>query len=114
MTNGSFDSLAVTQPYPGLARRTFDSEHASVNEYRFAPRASFPLHVHPEEQLTFVLEGEIELTAGADATRLQAGDWAITSGGVEHGVTAGAGGARVLAVVVPRRSSPDAYTVVGD
>ena len=112
MTNGSFDALAVTEPYPGLSRRTFDSEHASVNEYRFAPGASFPLHLHPEEQLTFVLEGEIELTAGTDTVRLRAGDWSVMSGGVEHGVTAGAEGARVLAVVVPRRSSPDAYTIV--
>jgi hypothetical protein len=32
---------------------------------------------------------------------------------VDHGVTAGPSGATVVAIIVPRRESADAFTVVG-
>jgi quercetin dioxygenase-like cupin family protein len=112
MSVGSFGALAETVPYEGLRRRTFDSAGATVNEYRFEPGARFPLHTHPEEQITLITDGEVELIAGGETSRLTAGDWAVTAGGVEHGIRAGEGGARILAIIVPRRSSPDSYTVV--
>jgi quercetin dioxygenase-like cupin family protein len=111
MTLGSFDALAETAPYDGLRRRTFDSEGATVTEYRFEPGARFPLHTHPEEQITLVTDGEVELTAAGKTSKLAAGDWAVTAGGVEHGIRAGERGARVLAIIVPRRASPDSYTL---
>lgn len=109
---GRFEELPESEPYEGLLRRTFDSEHATVSEYRFEPGARFPLHTHPEEQLTFVTEGEIELTAGDEVTRLVKGNWAVLAGGVPHSIRAPDGSAGILAVVIPRRASPTAYTVV--
>jgi quercetin dioxygenase-like cupin family protein len=110
---GSFEALAESEPYPGLRRRTFDAAGATVNEYRFEPDATFPLHHHPEEQITLVTEGEVELTAAGETARLRAGDWSVVAGGVEHGIRAGGAGARILAIVVPRRPSSSSYTVVG-
>jgi quercetin dioxygenase-like cupin family protein len=109
---GSFDELAESEPYDGLRRRTFDSAHATVNEYRFEPGARFPLHTHPEEQLTFVTEGKVELTAGGEVTRLGPGEWAVVDGGVPHGILALDDGAAILAIIIPRRGSETAYTVV--
>jgi len=109
VTLGTFDALAEAEPYAGLRRRTFDSEGATVNEYRFEPGARFPLHTHPEEQVTLVLDGEVELTAAGETSRLAAGGFAVTAGGVEHGIRAGERGARILAVIVPRRASSDSY-----
>jgi quercetin dioxygenase-like cupin family protein len=111
MTLGSFHALEETEPYAGLRRRTFDSDGATVNEYRFEPDASFPLHRHPEEQITLIAEGEVELTQAGATSRLGAGDWAITAGGVEHGIRAGAAGARIVAIIVPRRIFADSYTI---
>jgi quercetin dioxygenase-like cupin family protein len=110
---GSFDDLDVAEPYPGLHRRSFDGTGATVNEYSFEPNASFPLHHHPEEQITLVTDGEVELTAGGETTTLSAGGWSVIAGGVEHGIRAGADGARIVAIIVPRRASASAYTVVG-
>ncbi len=110
---GSFEALAESEPFEGLRRRTFDGEGATVSEYRFAPGARFPLHAHAEEQITLVTDGEVELTAGAETVRLAAGGWAVTAGGVPHGIRAGERGARVLAIVVPRRPAPDAYELLG-
>jgi quercetin dioxygenase-like cupin family protein len=110
---GSLDALEATEPYPGLRRRTFDGQGATVNEYSFEPNASFPLHHHPEEQITLVTGGEVELTAGGETSELSAGGWSVIAGGVEHGIRAGANGARIVAIIVPRRGSASAYTVVG-
>jgi quercetin dioxygenase-like cupin family protein len=108
---GSFASLAVEEPYAGLRRRTFDTTGATVNEYRFEPGAAFPLHRHPEEQITLVTDGEIELTAAGEVTSLGIGDWSVIPGEVEHGIRAGAAGAGIVAIIVPRRASPSAYTL---
>jgi quercetin dioxygenase-like cupin family protein len=109
---GSFDALPAEEPYPGLRRRTFDSAGATVNEYSFEPRASFPLHRHPEEQITLVLDGQVEMTIAGRASGLSAGGWSVVEPEVEHGITAGPQGARILAIVVPRRQGAGAYTVV--
>jgi unsaturated pyranuronate lyase len=103
---GSFDGLPVEEPYPGLRRRTFDATGATVNEYTFEPGAEFPLHHHPQEQITIVEEGEIELTAADETVRLRAGEWSVLAGGVAHGIRAFEKGARILAIVVPRRVAP--------
>jgi hypothetical protein len=49
-----------------------------------------------------VLEGEVELTVAGRTERLSAGAWSVMPGWVERGVRAGAGGARIVALVVPR------------
>ena len=113
VVEGRFADLEAGEPYPGVVRRTFDSAKATVNEYAFEPGASFPIHRHPAEQITLIQEGEVEMTVEGVPRQLRAGDWSVVAGEVEHGITAGPGGARILAVVVPRRESADAYTVVG-
>ena len=109
---GTFETLPAEEPYPGLRRRTFDSAGATVNEYTFAAGASFPIHRHPQEQITIVLEGQVVLTVAGETSPLAEGAWSVVGPDVEHGITAGPGGARILAVIVPRRSGAGAYTVV--
>jgi unsaturated pyranuronate lyase len=111
-SHGAFADLPVAEPYEGLRRRTFDSAGSTVNEYSFEPGASFPIHRHPEEQVTLILEGSVELTVEGDTSILEAGAWSVVGGDVEHGITAGPDGARILAIITPRRTRTDAYTVV--
>ena len=111
-TEGRFDDLDAAEPYPGVVRRSFDSAKATVYRYEFTPGASFPIHRHAAEQITVIEAGEVEMTVDGEARRLRAGDWSVVAGDVEHGITAGTDGARILAIVVPRRESADAYTVV--
>jgi quercetin dioxygenase-like cupin family protein len=105
---GSFQALPMEEPFPGVRRRTFSSEQATVAEYVFDPGARFPLHRHDQEQITLIREGDVELVADGRPQRLTAGAWSVIAGGVEHGITAGQGGARFLAVLVPRRALDDA------
>jgi quercetin dioxygenase-like cupin family protein len=109
---GRFADLAADEPYPGLERRAFDAVGATVNEYRFQPGARFPVHAHPQEQITLVEEGEVEMTIGDEVEVLAAGDWSVVGPDVPHGIRARDGGARIVAIVVPRRAAADAYTVL--
>jgi quercetin dioxygenase-like cupin family protein len=109
---GSFQDLAADELYAGVLRRTFSSSRATVASYSFEPGAEFPLHRHPQEQITVVESGDAEITIGDRTERLSAGDWAIVDPDVEHALRAGPGGARILAVVVPARDRPDEYTVL--
>jgi quercetin dioxygenase-like cupin family protein len=110
--HGSFTDLPVEEPYPGLRRRSFDGARATVNEYVFEPRARFPMHRHLQEQITLVEDGDVELTVSGTTIALGAGDWSVVEPNVEHGIRAGERGARILAIVAPRRSSPSAYEVL--
>ena len=53
----------------------------------------------PREEFAYVLEGEVELTLGPDATRLGAGDAAtIRRGELRRWVNVGTGPARILII----------------
>ena len=110
--HGSFDGLAAESPYEGVARCAFDAEGATVTRYTFEPGGRFPLHRHPQEQITVIEAGGVELTVAGETMRLAAGDWSVVAPEVEHGITAGFGGACVLAIVVPRRASATEYEVL--
>jgi quercetin dioxygenase-like cupin family protein len=103
---GSFDRIDVERPYEGIERRVLATAKATVQEYSFKPGATFPLHRHPQEQLTLVLEGELSFTAGGEAHPLTAGSWSVVPGDADHGITAGSAGARFLAILVPPRKEP--------
>lgn len=110
---GSFADLDPEEVYPGVVRRTFSSTEATVNSYRFEAGASFPVHSHPQEQITLVTGGMVEMTVDGEATTLESGAWSVVSGGVEHGITAGSGGAEIVAMIVPRREAADDYQLAG-
>lgn len=110
--SGSFETLDADEPYPGVTRRSFSSERATVTAYRFEPGATFPRHRHPQEQITIVERGEIRFTVGDSVQELQAGGWSVVPADVEHRLEATAGGAEILAVIVPRRQHADAYSVI--
>jgi quercetin dioxygenase-like cupin family protein len=112
-TSGRFEGLETEAPYTGVRRRTLHSERMTLTEYTFEPGASFPLHRHHQEQITLIEAGEVRLTAAGAAETLTAGSWSVLPGGVEHGITAGAAGARIVAILSPRREAAGDITLAG-
>ncbi len=108
---GSFDGIAEEEPFPGVRRRSFDAEGATVTEYRFEPGATFPQHRHAQEQITMVAAGTVSMTIEGKASEIAPGGYSVVAPQVEHGITAGPEGARFLAVVTPRRGARDEYEV---
>lgn len=109
--NGRFGSLESEQPFPGVTRQAFATTQATVSRYSFEPGASFPLHCHPQEQITLVVGGAIEITIAGEREELAPGDWSVAAPDVEHGITAGPDGASIVAIVSPPRSRSDEYEV---
>jgi quercetin dioxygenase-like cupin family protein len=112
-TPSSFGDLPADEPYPGVRRRVFDTDRATVTRYEFEAGAAFPLHRHPQQQITLIEAGEVEFTIDGSVERMGPGGFSVVEADVEHGITAGAEGARFVAIVIPARSSADAYTVTG-
>lgn len=106
---GTFNALETEQPFPGVLRQSFTTERATVSRYTFSPHAEFPLHHHPQEQITLIEAGAVEMSIGGERSRLGGGAWSVVPGDVEHGITALEHGARLVAFVMPPRNDPDDY-----
>ena len=61
--------------------------------------------------MTLVAEGDVALTLGDRTETLSAGAWSVVPGGTEHGITAGADGARIVAIISPRREAAGDITL---
>ena len=108
-TVGRLDELPPEQPFAGVTRRSVTTSQMTIASYAFEPGASFPLHSHPQEQWTLVERGSVHMTIAGEATPMEAGDWSLVDPGVQHGITAGDEGARILAIVSPPRASSGEY-----
>ena len=103
---GSFDAVPVDEPWPGVRRTAFDTTRATVTRYEFEPGAVFPLHRHPQEQITVLEAGEAEFTVGDEVKVLHPGAWSVVPPGVEHGMTAGRTERHPVPIPVPSSSRP--------
>ncbi len=110
--HGSFDAIEAEQVFPGVSRVAFSSGASTVTRYSFEEGGEFPIHKHPSEQITMVLEGTLHLTVEGEEFVLGPGEWSVVRGGVEHGIRVPKGTASFLAVVSPRRERSDEYEVV--
>jgi quercetin dioxygenase-like cupin family protein len=58
---------------PGLEFRPVVGAALALNVVSFAPDTEAPLHAHSEEQMTFVLEGEIQFEVDGDVRTMRPG-----------------------------------------
>jgi len=81
----NWDEVQRTEVYPGIHRQTIVTCESTVTRYIYHPGCVFPMHQHPEEQVTIVHSGEIEFTVGGATVVLRAGQIAIIPGNLPHG-----------------------------
>jgi quercetin dioxygenase-like cupin family protein len=72
-------------PYEGITRQTVISADATLTRYTYAPGCVFPVHQHPDAQITVVHSGVIEFDVAGKRVVLRAGQVALIPGGVPHG-----------------------------
>lgn len=70
---------------PGLEFRPVLGERTMTNFVRFAPHTEAPVHVHVEEQIVIVLDGEFEFELDGDVRTMHKGDVAVIPAWVPHG-----------------------------
>jgi quercetin dioxygenase-like cupin family protein len=57
----------------------------TIGEVRLVEGAVVPMHSHPHEQVTYVVEGRFEFTVGDETTVLEPGMAAMIPSGAMHG-----------------------------
>lgn len=85
MISESWASLPETEVYPGISRQSIDGILQTLVRYVYQPGSVFPVHQHPQEQITTVLTGSIEFSVDGALLVLNAGDVAVIPANVPHG-----------------------------
>lgn len=89
----------------GLTFRPVLGDNVLINHVSYEPNVEAPAHVHVEEQIVIVLEGELEFWIDGHEPRvLRRGDVAVVPPWVGHRAVAGAGGCQQIDVFQPPRS----------
>ena len=81
----NIDTLEPVEFVPGLGFRPVVGQRAMTNFVSFQPGAIAPRHVHEEEQIVIVLDGEFEFSIDGDVRTMRPGDVAVIPPWVPHG-----------------------------
>lgn len=79
------DDIAEVPIWSGLHCRPILGERMLVNVVRFEPNSHADVHVHDEEQIVLVLDGEMEFTLDGVTTLMRRGDVAVVPPNIAHG-----------------------------
>jgi quercetin dioxygenase-like cupin family protein len=79
------DAITPVEFLPGLGFRPVLGQRAMTNFVTFEPGAEAPRHVHEEEQIVIVLEGEFTFDLDGDVRVMRKGDVAVVPAWVPHG-----------------------------
>ena len=76
--------LKAKQLFEGMTLRAVSGDKTMMTFFEFEPHALIPHHRHVHEQITYVIEGEIEFTVDGETKLLKAGDGVIILSNQEH------------------------------
>src|SRR5689334_5771899 len=79
------DAIAPVEFLPGLGFRPVLGQRAMTNFVSFEPGAEAPRHVHEEEQIVIVIDGEFTFDLDGDVRVMRKGDVAVVPSWVPHG-----------------------------
>ncbi|MGH7608362.1 MAG: cupin domain-containing protein [Candidatus Dormibacteria bacterium] len=81
--------VAPVEFVPGLEFRPALGQATMLNSVHFAPHTVAPLHAHAEEQITLVVEGELDFELDGERRLLKPGMVAVVPANVPHGARTG-------------------------
>jgi quercetin dioxygenase-like cupin family protein len=96
--------IEARHPRPGWDSRFFHSDHMTFAYTEVAAGADVQEHRHEQEEVFFVIEGDLEVRIGDQVTLVHAGDAAVVPSGEAHAVRA-VTASRLLVVDHPPRDS---------
>ncbi len=93
---------------PGLEFQPVLGDAVMTNFVTFAPHTVAPMHVHEEEQVVIVLDGELEFVIDGETKLMRPGDVAVIPSWVPHGArTLDVGCTEVDVFTPPRKTLLD-------
>jgi quercetin dioxygenase-like cupin family protein len=78
------DTMTPVEFLPGLGFRPVLGQKAMANFVTFEPGSTAPRHVHEEEQIVIVLDGEFTFDLDGDVRTMRKGDVAVIPSWVPH------------------------------
>jgi len=99
------DAMKAVEFVPGLGFRPVLGDGALVNFVSFEPGTEAPKHVHSEEQIVIVVDGEFTFDLDGDVRVMRRGDVCVVPAWVPHGAWTGEGSCLEIDVFVPPRES---------
>ena len=100
----TLDGLNVTPVRPGVSRRVFSGEGATLAWTTLEPGHLPNPHSHPHEQIVYMVSGRVRFNVGGEETELGPGGMLVVPPDVEHWAeTIGDEPALDLSVFSPRR-----------
>lgn len=98
--------LPSEEVFPGITRQVFHGSRQTLVRYFYAPGSVFPVHAHPEEQITVVISGTILFEIAGNPQEMRGGDVAVIPGHVPHGArVVGAEAVETFNAMSPRRDA---------
>jgi quercetin dioxygenase-like cupin family protein len=101
-----WSALDFTEVRPGIWGATVHTPQLTVTYYRYEAGSSWEEHAHPQDQVTSVVEGEIDFVVAGKPVHLVTGELAALPGGVPHSATVGEHEVRTLNVYTYRAATP--------
>ena len=97
-----------TEVRPDIYGSTVHTPQLTATLYRYGGGSSWEEHQHPQDQITTVLEGEIDFVVAGEPVHLGAGQLATLPGNTPHSakVRGDGGGAITLNVFTHRERTP--------
>jgi quercetin dioxygenase-like cupin family protein len=80
----SWDEFPVVEAVPKVFRRVISGKQVQMTRVEYKAGAKVDEHSHPQEQILFVLEGEITFKVEDEEKQMKAGDVVVVPGGVKH------------------------------
>ncbi len=86
-----WDNREFAEVRPGIFGATVHTPQLSATLYRYDAGSSWETHAHAQDQMTYVIEGEIDFVVDGRPVTLVAGQLAALPGGVPHSASVRAG-----------------------
>jgi quercetin dioxygenase-like cupin family protein len=103
-TDSPFRSWNGREPFvihPSVSLHAIGGEQVLLCRVTYAPGARVARHAHAEtEQVMAIVDGEVEMTIGAESRTLRAGDVVVVNRGLEHELHS-AGGVTFFEALAP-------------
>jgi quercetin dioxygenase-like cupin family protein len=98
-------AIEAVEFVPGLTFQPVLGEKTLVNFVSFEPHTEAPMHVHAEEQVVLVTDGEFEFTIDGETRTMRAGDVAVIPSWVPHGARTGDKPCKEIDMFAPPRET---------
>ncbi len=80
--------VPLQEVFPGIKGHLVHTEHCTIADFWITAGTELPLHHHPHEQTSTVLEGEFRFEVDGEERLCFAGDMAVIPSNVPHRGTA--------------------------